>query len=63
MNWQALVPLIGILLIIFAVGVWAGKSLRSSTSFLQDYFLGGRSMGGFLLAMTMTATYGSASSF
>ncbi|WP_077356565.1 sodium/pantothenate symporter [Virgibacillus halodenitrificans] len=63
MNWQALVPLIGILLIIFAVGVWAGKSLRSSTFFLQDYFLGGRSMGGFLLAMTMTATYGSASSF
>ncbi|AIF42254.1 sodium/pantothenate symporter [Virgibacillus sp. SK37] len=63
MNWQALIPLIGILLIIFAAGVWAGRSLRSSTSFLQDYFLGGRSMGGFLLAMTMTATYGSASSF
>ena len=31
--------------------------------FLQDYFLGGRELGGFVLAMTMVATYGSASSF
>src|SRR5690606_32023133 len=35
----------------------------SSTSFMQEYFLGERSLGGFVLAMTMTATYGSASSF
>ena len=33
------------------------------TSFLSDYFLGGRELGGFVLAMTMVATYGSASSF
>ncbi|TFJ91867.1 sodium/pantothenate symporter [Lentibacillus salicampi] len=63
MNWQALIPLIGVLLIIFAVGIWAGKYIRSSNNFMQDYFLGGRSLGGFVLAMTMTATYGSASSF
>ncbi|GAA0430931.1 sodium/pantothenate symporter [Lentibacillus halophilus] len=62
MNWQALVPLIGLLLIIFGVGVWAGRYVKSNT-FMQDYFLGGRSLGGFVLAMTMTATYGSASSF
>ena len=31
--------------------------------FLQEYFLGGRELGGLLLAMTMIATYGSASSF
>ncbi|SFB06433.1 sodium/pantothenate symporter [Lentibacillus halodurans] len=63
MNWQALVPLIGVLLVIFGAGVWAGKHIRSSNTFMQDYFLGGRNLGGFVLAMTMTATYGSASSF
>jgi sodium/pantothenate symporter len=31
--------------------------------FLNEYFLGSRSMGGFVLAMTLTATYISASSF
>ncbi|TRM11258.1 sodium/panthothenate symporter [Lentibacillus cibarius] len=63
MNWQALVPLIGLLLVIFGAGMWAGKYIKSSNTFMQDYFLGGRSLGGFVLAMTMTATYGSASSF
>lgn len=63
MSWQAFIPLIGILLVIFAVGVWAGKYVKSTSSFLQEYFLGDRSLGGFVLAMTMTATYGSASSF
>ncbi len=63
MNWQAIFPLVIILIIIFGVGIWASRYVRGSSSFMQDYFLGGRSMGGFLLAMTMTATYGSASSF
>lgn len=63
MNWEALTPMILILLIVFIVGMWAGKYVSSSTSFLQEYFLGDRSLGGFVLAMTMTATYGSASSF
>ena len=62
-NWQALIPLIGMLVLVFGVGIWAGKYVKSSTSFLQEYFLGDRSLGGFVLAMTMTATYGSASSF
>src|SRR5690625_3047719 len=51
------------LVLVFGVGIWAGKYVKSSTSFLQEYFLGDRSLGGFVLAMTMTATYGSASSF
>lgn len=62
-HWQALIPLIGMLIAVFGVGIWAGKYVKSSSSFLQEYFLGGRSLGGFVLAMTMTATYGSASSF
>ncbi|CDO03959.1 Pantothenate permease [Oceanobacillus picturae] len=63
MNWESLIPLILFLVIIFCVGIWSGGYLKKSTSFAQDYFLGGRSLGGFVLAMTMTATYGSASSF
>jgi sodium/pantothenate symporter len=63
MNWDILTPLIGFLLIIFMIGFWASKKVYSGDSFLQEYFLGGRQLGGFILAMTMTATYGSASSF
>ncbi|HLR02157.1 MAG TPA: sodium/pantothenate symporter [Virgibacillus sp.] len=63
MNWGVIIPLIGFLVIIFIIGIWASKSVATSSSFLQEYFLGSRSLGGFVLAMTMTATYGSASSF
>ncbi|WP_199677376.1 sodium/pantothenate symporter [Lysinibacillus yapensis] len=63
MHWQVIIPLFLFLIIIFAIGFWANKQVRTSNSFLQEYFLGGREMGGFLLAMTMMATYGSASSF
>ncbi|MGM8211172.1 sodium/pantothenate symporter [Virgibacillus sp. W0430] len=63
MNWLAILPILLFLIVVFGIGLYASRYVRSSTSFLQDYFLGGRSMGGFILAMTMTATYGSASSF
>lgn len=62
-HWQVIIPLVIFLIAIFAIGVWANKQVRTSNTFLQEYFLGGRQMGGFLLAMTMMATYGSASSF
>ncbi|KGX87488.1 sodium/pantothenate symporter [Pontibacillus litoralis] len=63
MNITVTIVLFLFLCIIFAVGFWASKSVQTSESFLQEYFLGGRQLGGFILAMTMTATYGSASSF
>ncbi|WP_199912320.1 MULTISPECIES: sodium/pantothenate symporter [unclassified Lysinibacillus] len=63
MHWSVIIPLIFFLIIIFGIGIWANRKVRSSNSFLQEYFLGGREMGGFILAMTMMATYGSASSF
>jgi sodium/pantothenate symporter len=64
MNWAVITPLIIFLLIIFAVGFWSHKYvIKSNSTFLQEYFLGERQMGGFILAMTMVATYGSASSF
>ncbi|MCR1834894.1 sodium/pantothenate symporter [Oceanobacillus caeni] len=63
MNWQATITLFGTVVLIFLVGLFASRQKESSESFLQDYYLGGRSLGGFVLAMTMMATYGSASSF
>lgn len=63
MNWQVILPLLLYLIVIFFVGFWANKYVKSTNSFLQEYFLGGRELGGFLLAMTMIATYGSGSSF
>ncbi|TDL80424.1 sodium/pantothenate symporter [Peribacillus frigoritolerans] len=63
MNWAVISPLLLFLILIFFVGFWANRYVKSTDSFLQEYFLGGRQLGGFVLAMTMIATYGSASSF
>ncbi|EIT83909.1 sodium/panthothenate symporter [Fictibacillus macauensis ZFHKF-1] len=62
-NWQVIVPLIAFLVLMFLVGMYTARAARGSEGFLQDYFLGGRHLGGFVLALTMVATYGSASSF
>ncbi|WP_027965338.1 sodium/pantothenate symporter [Halalkalibacillus halophilus] len=63
MNWEVILPLFILLLIIFMIGIWSNRKMRQSKSFLADYFLGSRELGGLVLAMTMVATYGSASSF
>ncbi|MDQ0860767.1 sodium/pantothenate symporter [Bacillus sp. V2I10] len=63
MNWAVILPLLLFLILIFFIGFWANRYVKSADSFLQEYFLGGRQLGGFVLAMTMIATYGSASSF
>ncbi|SDM68066.1 sodium/pantothenate symporter [Sediminibacillus halophilus] len=63
MNWDAAITLFGSVALIFFIGLTASRKEAVSKSFVQDYYLGSRSLGGFVLAMTMTATYGSASSF
>ncbi|EQB36660.1 MULTISPECIES: sodium/pantothenate symporter [Virgibacillus] len=63
MNWEVVTPLLVFLLIVFFVGIWSNRKMAKSDSFLSDYFLGSREFGGIVLAMTMVATYGSASSF
>lgn len=63
MNIGVIIPLVIFLIGIFAIGFIASKKMSSNGGFLQEYFLGGRELGGFVLAMTMIATYGSASSF
>ncbi|MBS4173144.1 sodium/pantothenate symporter [Bacillus sp. FJAT-49736] len=63
MNIQVIIPLLIFLIIFFVVGILAVKYVNTSSSFVQEYFLGNRQFGGFILAMTMVATYGSGSSF
>ncbi|MGP4038418.1 sodium/pantothenate symporter [Gracilibacillus sp. D59] len=63
MNLVATITLFSSVAIIFIIGLMASRTTKTSASFIEDYYLGGRSLGGFVLAMTMTATYGSASSF
>ena len=62
MQLEIIVVLITYLLVVFGLSIYAMRK-RSNGSFLSEYFLGSRSMGGFVLAMTLTATYISASSF
>jgi len=49
-----------------ALGLWVSRKstkTKGEGGFIQNYFMGGRSMGGLVLAMTLVATYASASSF
>ena len=62
-HWGVILPLLLFMLAVYIVGFWAASKMRESKSFLKDYFLGNRELGGMVLAMTMVATYGSASSF
>jgi sodium/pantothenate symporter len=63
MNWTVIIPLLIFLIIVILVGLYASKYVKNTTSFLHEYFIGSRNLGGFILAMTMVATYGSGSSF
>ncbi|MGE4469053.1 MAG: sodium/pantothenate symporter [Desulfovibrio sp.] len=63
---MTIIPVVVYLALSFAVALWARRRTSmdgSSQGFLEDYFIGGRSMGGFVLAMSIIASYTSASSF
>ena len=62
MQLEVILPLVAYLVVVFGISVYAMRK-RSTGTFLNEYFLGSRSMGGIVLAMTLTATYISASSF
>ncbi len=64
----ALIPLFIYLLLSVSIAFYANKKanqvkITKENSFLEEYFLGSRSLGGFVLAMAITASYASASSF
>ncbi|SPX86944.1 sodium/pantothenate symporter [Moraxella ovis] len=62
LNIQILIPLVLYLFFVFGVA-WRAYQKRKTGGFLNEYYVGSRSMGGFVLAMTTVATYVSASSF
>ncbi|MBN2899258.1 MAG: sodium/panthothenate symporter, partial [Clostridia bacterium] len=62
-NPMILIPMIVYLILMFSIAIYTNKLSSGSGSFMEEYFIGGRSMGGFVLAMTLIATYSSASSF
>lgn len=61
--YEVLLPLILFIVLTFIIGLWMSRKVQVSNSFLGEYFIGNRELGGLVLAMTMVATYGSASSF
>ena len=60
-----LLPISLFLLVALAAAIYARRAARATGSggFVSEYFIGNRSLGGFVLAMTTIATYGSVSSF
>lgn len=62
MRLEVIIPLVAYLVMVMGISVYAMRR-RQTGNFLNEYFLGSRSMGGVVLAMTLTATYISASSF
>lgn len=64
-RYLILLPVIGYLLLSLGIALWSRRRMTQSDSrsFIEEYFIGGRSMGGLVLAMSIIATYTSASSF
>lgn len=63
-NLVALVPLVIFLALALAVSLVVRRRAHAAGGdFVKEYFIGNRALGGFVLAMTTIATYGSVSSF
>lgn len=64
-NFLNLLPVLLFLVFMLAVSFWVQRTSRSNRqqNFAKDYFIGGRTLGGFVLAMTTVATYSSVSTF
>ena len=63
---EMMIPLLLYFFFIMGIALWGNKKTKDKTGtsgFMEEYFLGSRSMGGFVLAMAIITTYTSASSF
>ncbi len=63
---STIIPVAIYLALSFLAALWARNQSQKTTDshgFIEEYFIGGRSMGGFVLAMSIIASYTSASSF
>lgn len=64
-NIWGLLPVFIFMMAMLAVSIYLRRAAakKGSGNFLNEYFTGSRSLGGFVLAMTTVATYSSVSSF
>lgn len=64
-NFLNLVPVIIFLLALLSISAYIQRASKENRQkdFAKDYFIGGRTLGGFVLAMTTAATYSSVSTF
>ncbi len=59
-----ILPIVVYLALMLGIAVYTNRSSKKlNASSMENYFIGGRSMGGMVLGMTLIATYTSASSF
>ena len=60
-----LLPVLIFLVLALGLAIAARRRSRAAGEggFVKEYFIGNRTLGGFVLAMTTIATYGSVSSF
>lgn len=58
-NILALMPVFVFMIIMLIVSIYVRRASakKASEGFVKDYFIGSRSLGGFVLAMTTVATY------
>ena len=64
MRWAIIVPLIAYLGILLYIGVWSYQRRRQVTEDkIGEYYLGGRSLGWFVLVFTLLASAASAGTF
>lgn len=70
-KFEVLIPIILYFLLIYLIGIYAFKKIQKSKinksednkGFISEFMTGGRDTGGFVLSMTLVATYLSAGSF
>lgn len=61
-KMEIIIPLIIYLILNIFIAIYFSRR-NSKNSFLEEYFIGDRSLGAFLLAMTIVGTYVGSSSF
>lgn len=64
-NIVNLLPVLVFLVALLGISAYIQRSSKQERekNFAKDYFIGGRTLGGFVLAMTTAATYSSVSTF
>lgn len=60
---ETLAPILVYLVTMVVITIFANRRLRSCPCFKTEYFLGGRSFGGIVLALSLSATFVEGSSF